>query len=338
LKFKTPLVALVALYFALGYAVGQYDDDESARSDTIKAKVENAPVAVTPAPVKKPAQSDAAPAQPAPAAQQKTVPIPVKAAPTRVAKSPTPVAASPTPTANKPTAAQVWKVAVNKEDATKGPASAPLTCVFFSAFGCPNCKVLSDAPEKLVKKYGKRVRVVFKHKVIPLSHPGSMDASIAALAAKEQGKFWQFHDKLFAQSQTLNAARYLTIAKELGLNLARFQKAIKSGGLRAQVLSDSLLANQVGAHSMPNILCNGVRMSGAKSYENLEALVDKEMPAAQSAIKGGIKTSQLYAKLTGAGKSFPQLGPQQFTFKTDKSPALGKKNARVEVVVFEDFQ
>jgi protein-disulfide isomerase len=295
--------------------------------------VENAPVAVTPAPVNKPAQSDSAPAQPVPSAQPRTVPIPVKAAPTRVAASPT-----PTPTANKSKAAQVWKVTVNKEDATKGPASAPLTCVFFSAFGCPNCKVLSDAPEKLVKKYGKRVRVVFKHKVIPLSHPSSMDASIAALAAKAQGKFWQFHDRLFAQGQTLNAAGYLTIAKELGLNLARFQKAIKSGGLRAQVLSDSLLANQVGAHSMPNILCNGVRMSGAKSYENLEALVNKEMPAAQSAIKGGVKASRLYAKLTSAGKSFPQLGPQQYTFKTDNSPALGKKSARVEVVVFEDFQ
>jgi len=329
LKFKTPLVILVALYFLLGYAVGRHGNDKNtaAQTEITTSNSETSDVV---------AELADAPPEALPVAQSNTIPqaartVPVKPEPKPVRKS------TPPSTQTKPD--QIWKVSVAKEDASMGPANAPLTCVFFSAFGCANCKTMSGAPEKLVKKYGKQVRVVFKHKVIPLSHPASMEASIAALAAKKQGKFWQFHDRLFAASNSqLNNEGYLTIAKQLGLNLARFKKDLSASAIRAQVLADSLLANQVGAHSMPNVLCNGVRMRGSKSFEAVASLAAQELPKARRAIKSGIKPNQLYGSLIKTGKAFEQMGSQQLTFNTAASPALGPKKAKVEVVVFEDFQ
>jgi protein-disulfide isomerase len=219
-----------------------------------------------------------------------------------------------------------------------GSADAPLTCVLFSAFGCSTCRAMSDTPSKLVQKFGKQVRVIFKHKVIPPSHPDALDASIASLAAKAQGKFWQYHDKLFAAGPALDRASLLRYATELGLNLKRFEADLNSSELRAQALGDALAANEVGAHSMPNLLCNGVRMSGAKSHNNAVALVEQELPKARAAIQGGIPAQALYASVTKSGKAFEQLGAQKFDFNTANSPALGKAGAKVEVVVFEDFQ
>ena len=102
-----------------------------------------------------------------------------------------------------------------------GPETAPMTVVFFSAFGCGTCTTFKDAPQKLVEKYGDKVRIVFKHKIIPEPAPDSLAASVAALAAKEQGKFWEYHDKLF-ETNALDPASLTAHASALGLNLKKF--------------------------------------------------------------------------------------------------------------------
>ena len=150
-----------------------------------------------------------------------------------------------------------------------GPETAPMTVVFFSAFGCGTCTTFKDAPQKLVEKYGDKVRIVFKHKIIPEPAPDSLAASVAALAAKEQGKFWEYHDKLF-ETNALDPASLTAHASALGLNLKKFKADMERSELRGQALKDALLANEVGAHSMPNIMVNGERMKGAKTFENLD--------------------------------------------------------------------
>jgi len=232
----------------------------------------------------------------------------------------------------------VWKVTVRAEDAFKGEAVAPVTAVFFSAFGCPTCSVFKDAPDKLIAKYGKSIKIVWKHKVVPAPNPDSMDASTASLAAKAQGKFWQYHDLLFSSGQ-IGVMDLENHAKALGLDIPRFRKDTRGNETRKQALQDALLANSVGAHSMPNILVNGVRMSGPKTYENLVALIDRELPKAQAKIKAGTAVEKLYDTTVAGGKSFEQLGPQVSTsFRNDTATAIGPKDAKIQLVVFEDFQ
>ena len=220
-----------------------------------------------------------------------------------------------------------------------GPRDAAATVVFFTAFGCSTCSVFKDSPKKLVARYKNKVRIVFKHKVVPAPHPDSLDASVASLAAKRQGKFWEYHDQLFATG-VIDAYGLEQAAKTVGLDLKKFKADLKDPKLRGQALTDSLTANEVGAHSMPNILVNGLRMRGAKTHENMMAHVDTVLKKAEASLAAGEKAAGFYDRTIAAGKAFPQLEPRAATFQTEGSASLGPAagKATIEVVVFEDFQ
>ncbi|GMV38656.1 MAG: hypothetical protein AMXMBFR64_03720 [Myxococcales bacterium] len=341
-------LAVLALFVVLGFW--------TARKESAPI---SGPVAVAPAPASAPASAalpgptaptgsggsaggqqiaQAAPA-PAPAPVVAPAPAPVVAPPPVAPAPPPPVAQAPAPAANNAPVdpEQVWRVKVNPEDARKGPEDAPATLVVFTAFGCGTCTPFADAVDRIVAKHGNKLRVIFKHKVIPIS-PFALEASMAALAAKEQGKFWEYQDKLWKTNAALTGATLEGIATELGLDLARFKKDAASDKLRSQVMRDSLLANEVGAHSMPNALVNGVRMAGEKSYESLEQVVDKELAKAEAKIKAGADPKTLYDTTVATGRFFEQLEPQKFAFANDESPSLGPKDAKVQVTTFEDFE
>ncbi len=231
----------------------------------------------------------------------------------------------------------MWKVTVSAEDATLGPADAPATVVLFTSFGCPTCTPFKDTPKTLAQKYGDKVRVVFKHKVVPAQHPDAIQASVAALAAKRQGNFWEYHDKLM-ETQALDAASLEQHASALGLDLAKFKADLADPKLRGQTLVDSLLASEVAAHSMPNLLVNGVRMMGEKSEANLTTLLDAQLAAAEKAIAGGEAAKGWYDRRVATGKSFPQVEPQKNVFSDVGTSMLGKKDAPITVTVFEDFE
>ena len=352
------MVGLLALYFALGFAVAKVSESDPEKSMTSAAPINQnetdqsapatpqpvvvapAPAAVPPAPAAAPSASAVAVANVAPRpAARPSAPAPTQgtAKPAAIAK-PTP-AAKPAPvsptTPTKPT--QIWRVRVNDSDAQLGPTGAPMTVVFFSAFGCGTCTTFQDAPKKLVEKYGDQVRVVFKHKVIPEPAPDSLAASIASLAAKEQGKFWEFHNKLF-ETNALDPNSIEAHATALGLDMKKFRADLKRSDLRGQALMDALLANEVGAHSMPNIMVNGERMKGAKTFENLISLTDSILPRAQAAFEKEEKKPGFYARIISGGKAFDQLEKRKVTVDDSGAAILGKRDAPITVAVYEDFQ
>ncbi len=350
LEPKNTMIGLLALYFALGFLVGKMSGLpsplEAATPATAEATAEpgasyaSAPTTVAQAP----AVANASATAPAPTAAVAPTPTPT-VAPTPVAAptpAPKPVASPRAPTA-KPAAPkkedQVWLVTVRDEDMSMGPKKALLTVVFFSSFGCNTCKVFADAPKKLVEKYGDKIRIVWKHKVVPEQSIGeSLDASVAALAAGAQGKFWEYHDRLF-ETGLIGVLQLEEHAKALGLNVDKWRKDARGTKYRQQALEDSLLANSVGAHSMPNIMVNGVRMRGPKTYDNLLALVESELPKAEAKVKGGMKLDALYATTIAPGKSFEQMAPSiGFEPSLEGASLLGKPEAKIKLVSFEDFQ
>jgi protein-disulfide isomerase len=281
----------------------------------------------------------------APSGEAKPVPPVVTKAPS-VAKAPsTPKAAPPTaaaPIMSIPAGPppQTWRVTLHKDDAVKGAANAPVTIVVFSAFGCQVCTDFKPALDRILAEYPGKVKVVFKHKTFNAPHPDALIASQGALAAKAQGKFWEMYDKLFAAGFSIERASLERYASELGLDLRQFQKDLDAEKFRPQVLRDSLLANEVGAHSFPNILANGVRIKKPKNYESLKALVDQELARAKQLMDGGTPLGKLYNKAIAGGKAFPQLGPPKSAFSTVGSGSMGpaKGKEKVELVVFEDFE
>src|SRR6185295_2034889 len=120
----------------------------------------------------------------------------------------------------------------------KGAKDALVTIVQFSDFQCPFCSRVEPTITKVMDTYKGKVRVLWKDLPLPF-HQNAMPAAIAARAAGEQGKFWEFHDKLFANQQTLDAATYEKYANELHLNLGKFKAALASDKLKKAVEADS---------------------------------------------------------------------------------------------------
>ena len=340
-RLGNSLVGLLALFFALGYAVakvGSRPDPRGVGVVAASAPVPTAAPTAAPAPVAPAPAVVAAPAPapvPAPAPSVAPAPAPTVAAAPPSAPAPAPPAA---PAAPPPDPNQIWRVTVSPEDAQMGKPEAPVTVVLFTSFGCGTCLPFKDAPKKIAAQYGDKVRLVIKHKVIPAQNPDDLGASIAALAAKNQGKFWEFHDRLF-ESRAIDATSLEGHATALGLDMAKFKADLTSSGLRGQAMKDSLLANEVAAHSMPNVMVNGVRMAGDKSVDNMMALIEKQLAPAEEAFKKASDPKTFYAGLIAGGKSFPQIDPAPPIAISDvDTPILGKKDAPITLTTFEDFE
>ncbi len=165
------------------------------------------------------------------------------------------------------------KVAVGTSP-TKGPKDAPVTIIEFSDFQCPYCVRANATIEQVVKEYGDKVRVAFKHLPLPF-HKQAEPAARASLAAGNQGKFWEMHDALFKNQRNLNPAFYEKTAKELGLDVAKFKKDMESEAVKKQIEDDKALAKKHGISGTPGFFVNGVAVRGALPFDHFKTIVDR---------------------------------------------------------------
>jgi protein-disulfide isomerase len=172
------------------------------------------------------------------------------------------------------------KVVVEPRDPATGPKRARVTLVVFSDFQCPFCSRLAPTLQELRKRYPRELRVVFKQLPLPF-HQHAALAAEASLAAHAQGKFWEMHDKLFVEQRALEREALLRYAQELGLNYARFQRALDERTYRAQVEADAKHAAALGIRGTPTMVINGRKLSGARSADDVAAVIDEELKAAR---------------------------------------------------------
>src|SRR5262249_39714286 len=144
------------------------------------------------------------------------------------------------------------------EAPSRGRKQAPVTVVEFSDFQCPFCRRAADLIAEVRARYGAEVRVVFRNFPLPY-HNSAHLAAEASLAAHEQGKFWEMHDQLFAHQTTLDRAAIDGFARELGLDLARFDAALDHGKFAAAVNAD-LLAGGPFVEGTPTLFVNGRKL------------------------------------------------------------------------------
>jgi protein-disulfide isomerase len=158
----------------------------------------------------------------------------------------------------------------------KGPASAPVTVVAFSDFQCPFCSRAVPTLAEIEKQYGNKVRIAFKQLPLPF-HDKAHLAAQAALAANEQGKFWAYHDKLFANQQALDRPSLEKYAQELGLDVGKFKKALDTGKFKDQVDAEAKEGAAVGATGTPTFFINGAKLVGAQPVDAFKTAIDKEL-------------------------------------------------------------
>ncbi len=187
------------------------------------------------------------------------------------APAPAPAAAAP------PTPAAKVDIQVGDSPA-KGPRTAPVTVVAFSDFQCPFCSRAVPTLKQIEDTYKGKVRIAFKH--LPLSfHQNAQIAAEASMAAAEQGKFWEFHDKLFENQRQLDRPSLEKYAQDLGLNVAKFKAALDSGKFKKRVEEDAALAAKVGATGTPTFFVNGKSVVGAQPFDTFKPLIDAELAA-----------------------------------------------------------
>ena len=156
----------------------------------------------------------------------------------------------------------------------KGDKKADYTIIAFSDFQCPFCKRGDDTMKELQKKYDKKIKYVFKH--FPLGfHPEAANASKAAWAAGKQEKFFEYHDKLFENQGKLGDELYVQIAKDLGLDVVKFNKDRAGDEAQKQIDSDMKQAQEVGIQGTPGFILNGVKVYGAYPVDHFEKIISR---------------------------------------------------------------
>ncbi|MBI3183584.1 MAG: thioredoxin domain-containing protein [Myxococcales bacterium] len=228
-----------------------------------------------------------------------------------------------------------------------GKPTALVTLVEFSDYQCPFCSRAEGTVQQLEKDYGDKLRVVMKHN--PLSfHDRARPASLATLAAGEQGKFWPMHEKLFQNQSALDDASLERYAREVGLNVDRWKKDLQTEKHSKTIADDQALAGQLGATGTPAFFINGRKLSGAQPIDSFKRLIDEELGKAEAMVREGVKPDQVYARILEKGAQSPAPAPPPAappppaTVKNvdvpADSPVKGPKAAKVTIVEWSDFE
>ena len=165
------------------------------------------------------------------------------------------------------------------EDPSRGPGDAPVVIVEFSDFQCPFCQRANDTLEELFEQYDGQLRLVFKDFPLP-RHTFAFKAAEAGYCAHEQGKFWEFHDRLFASRDTLDVTSLKTHASELGLVPDAFVTCLDEGRYADRVDRDLSIGRDYGASSTPTLFINGRPVFGAAPFEMFDDIIREELATA----------------------------------------------------------
>jgi protein-disulfide isomerase len=162
----------------------------------------------------------------------------------------------------------------------EGVASAPVTIIELSDFQCPYCGQFATTTYKQIKTdyidTGK-VKMAFINFPLTSIHANAQKAAEASLCANEQGKFWQMHDKMFANQDALAVVNLKGYAKTLGLNTTQFDSCLDTGKYVAKIQQGITDAEAQGITGTPAFVINGKLITGAQPYVEFKTMIDEEL-------------------------------------------------------------
>jgi len=170
-----------------------------------------------------------------------------------------------------------FEVAIEETDPSLGPESAPVTLVEFSDLQCPFCRAVAPTLKRLREAYGDRIRIVWKDFPLTQIHPQAFRAGEAAHCAAEQGRFWEYHDRLFANQDRLLPDDLKEHAARLGLDAAAFESCFDASKYAERVRDGVAQGTSLGVSSTPTVYVNGRLISGAQPYELFAAVIEEQL-------------------------------------------------------------
>lgn len=174
---------------------------------------------------------------------------------------------------------------LNDVDPGIGPLDSPVNVVIYSDFKCEYCASQEKILKLAVGEYGNKVRFIWKDYPEVNLMSESFQASVAARCAGQQGKFWEYHDKLFSQTVVLNEDSLKEIAKGVDLDRSLFGDCLENQSTRKLILDNMAEAEALGISGIPFVYVNDQKISGEITYESLKKIINGELEKAQTNVK-----------------------------------------------------
>lgn len=162
---------------------------------------------------------------------------------------------------------------VTEDDPQLGSPDARVTIVEFADFGCPYSRKSSFVLRSLAQQYSEDVRYIYRDFPIVELHPQAERAAEAAECANVQGKFWEYHDKLYLNQTDLSDARLIEYAREVNLDADAFANCLESGQFEAEVAEDYAAGIEAGVRGTPTFFINGNQIPGSIPEDVLDAVI-----------------------------------------------------------------
>lgn len=159
----------------------------------------------------------------------------------------------------------------------KGSATAPVTIVEFSDFQCPFCKRVQPTLTQLLTRYSDKIKLVYRDFPLDSLHPEARKAAEAARCANDQGKFWPYHDLLYAGAPKAGPEQLKAHARTAGLDLSAFEQCLSSGKYQAAVQKDVEDGARAGVTGTPAFFVNGRALTGAQPLDSFIRVVEEEL-------------------------------------------------------------
>ena len=168
----------------------------------------------------------------------------------------------------------------------RGTREAPVTIVEFSDYQCPFCKRSQSTIKQLLRQYTGKVKLVFRDFPLRSIHPLAQKAAEAARCAGDQGKYWEYHDVLFAKAPELEVAGLKQYAATLGLDMTQFNECLQRDKYATPVEQEVQQGNRLGVSSTPTFFVNGRPVLGAQPFSVFERVIEEELRNQSAASKG----------------------------------------------------
>ncbi|MDX9788255.1 MAG: thioredoxin domain-containing protein [Desulfobacterales bacterium] len=157
----------------------------------------------------------------------------------------------------------------------RGEENAPVTIVLFAEFQCPYCARMAPLLKQVLAQNKGKVKLVFKH--FPLKmHKFALVAAAASEVAANTGEFWEFHDRLFDEYDSLSDEKILTIAADLGFDRAEFEEKMKAPDLFRRIQADINDGLQADVKGVPKVFINGRQLT-ERTLDGFQKLIDAEL-------------------------------------------------------------
>lgn len=164
----------------------------------------------------------------------------------------------------------------------RGNPDAPVTIVEFSDFQCPYCQSAQTVLKQVLDKYPGKVRLAFRDFPLRQIHPQAQLAAEASRCAAEQGKFWEYHDLLFANASKLEASSLAAHAGSAKLDVNAFSACVASSRFKAAVEADLQAGLSAGVAGTPAFFINGTLLSGSQPLSAFESIIQSELDSQKS--------------------------------------------------------